>query len=135
MGTESFGAIPFQGIILAHSNESEWQKFKNNKNNEAFIDRVSTVKVPYCLRVTEEAQIYSKLLENSELSEAPCAPETPKINIRFSVLSRVSVHENSTPSAKPSAHDGEEVENPDPKASKGQEYQGIAGVDGGMTGV
>ena len=28
MGTESFGAIQFQGIILAHSNESEWQKFK-----------------------------------------------------------------------------------------------------------
>ena len=49
-GTESFGAFPFQGIVLAHSNESEWQQFKNNKNNEAFIDRVSIVKVPYCLR-------------------------------------------------------------------------------------
>ncbi|EAQ47136.1 hypothetical protein MED193_18124 [Roseobacter sp. MED193] len=35
MGTESFGAIPFTGLVLAHSNESEWQAFKNNKNNEA----------------------------------------------------------------------------------------------------
>ena len=51
-GTESIGAIPFNGVILAHSNESEWQTFKNNRNNEAFIDRVSIVKVPYCLRVT-----------------------------------------------------------------------------------
>lgn len=34
-GTEGFGAIPFEGIILAHSNESEWKQFKNNKNNEA----------------------------------------------------------------------------------------------------
>jgi len=52
VGTENIGAIPFQGIILAHSNEAEWQAFKHNKNNEAFIDRICVVKVPYCLRVT-----------------------------------------------------------------------------------
>ena len=63
--TEGLGAIPFDGVILAHSNESEWQNFRNNKNNEAFIDRVYIVKVPYCLRVTEEMQIYEKLLQNS----------------------------------------------------------------------
>ena len=68
-GTENFGAFPFQGIILAHSNESEWLQFKNNKNNEAFLDRMSVVKVPYCLRVTEEKQIYEKLLRESELLE------------------------------------------------------------------
>ncbi len=59
-GTEGISAIPFEGIILAHSNESEWQSFKNNKNNEAFLDRVNIVKVPYCLRVTEEIDIYKK---------------------------------------------------------------------------
>ena len=63
IGTELLGALPYQGIILAHSNESEWQQFKNNKNNEAFLDRLCVVKVPYCLRVTEETQIYSKLLQ------------------------------------------------------------------------
>ena len=56
IGTENIGAIPFQGIIMAHSNEAEWQTFKNNKNNEAFIDRIYVIKVPYCLRVTEEQQ-------------------------------------------------------------------------------
>jgi len=45
-GTEQFGAIPYQGIIVAHSNESEWTTFRNNKNNEAFLDRVNIVKVP-----------------------------------------------------------------------------------------
>ena len=53
-GTENLGALPYQGVILAHSNESEWEQFKNNKNNEAFLDRICVVKVPYCLRVTEE---------------------------------------------------------------------------------
>src|SRR5512135_2169249 len=62
IGSENIGAIPFQGIILAHSNEAEWQSFKNNRNNEAFIDRICVIKVPYCLRVTEEAKIYHKLL-------------------------------------------------------------------------
>ncbi|HMU16491.1 MAG TPA: PrkA family serine protein kinase, partial [Thauera aminoaromatica] len=52
-GTEGFGAIPFDGIVMAHSNESEWVAFKNNRNNEAFLDRIYTVKVPYCLRVSD----------------------------------------------------------------------------------
>ena len=66
--------FPFNGIILAHSNESEWQTFRNNKNNEAFLDRIYIVKVPYCLQVSEEVKIYGKLLRNSSLSSAPCAP-------------------------------------------------------------
>ena len=135
MGTESFGAIPFQGLILAHSNESEWQAFKNNKNNEAFIDRVSIVKVPYCLRVTEEAEIYHKLLENSELRDAACAPETLKILARFSVLSRLKPHENSNLFSKLRVYDGETLKDTDPKAKTVQEYQDHAGVDEGMTGV
>ena len=52
-GTEGFGAIPFDGVVLAHSNESEWKTFKNNRNNEAFLDRIYIVKVPYCLRVSD----------------------------------------------------------------------------------
>ena len=65
--------------MLAHSNESEWEHFKNNKNNEAFLDRICVVKVPYCLRVDEEAKIYGKLLEGSDLGESPCAPEVLEI--------------------------------------------------------
>ena len=49
-------------MILAHSNESEWQTFRNNKHNEAFLDRIYIVKVPYCLQVSEEVCIYEKLL-------------------------------------------------------------------------
>ena len=77
IGTENIGALPFQGIILAHSNESEWQSFKNNKNNEAFIDRIYVIKVPYCLRVTEEQRIYEKLVSSSELRPVPLRPGDP----------------------------------------------------------
>lgn len=74
VGTENIGSIPFTGVILAHSNEAEWQSFRNNRTNEAFLDRVCVIKVPYCLRVTEEAKIYEKLVETSALKEAPLAP-------------------------------------------------------------
>ncbi len=67
IGTETLGPIPFSGVILAHSNEAEWQLFKSNKHNEAFLDRICVVTVPYCLRVTEETKIYKKLLRESEL--------------------------------------------------------------------
>lgn len=70
-GTEGFGAIPFDGIIMAHSNESEWTAFKNNKNNEAFLDRIYTVKVPYCLRISDEIRIYEKLRRTARCSKRP----------------------------------------------------------------
>ena len=134
-GTESIGAIPFQGVILAHSNESEWQTFKNNKNNEAFIDRVSIVKIPYCLRVTEEIKIYEKLLAGSSLAESPCAPDTLKMLAQFIVLSRLKEPENSNLLSKLRVYDGENLKDIDPKAKTIQEYQDSAGVDEGMDGL
>jgi serine protein kinase len=129
------GAIPFDGIILAHSNESEWQNFRNNKNNEAFIDRVYIVKVPYCLRVTEEMKIYEKLLQNSSLSKAPCAPDTLRMLAQFSVLSRIKEPENSNIFSKMRVYDGENLKDTDPRAKSLQEYRDAAGVDEGMTGL
>ncbi|TCL73734.1 PrkA family serine protein kinase [Rhizobium sp. BK251] len=134
-GTENFGAFPYQGIVLAHSNESEWLQFKNNRNNEAFLDRMLVVKVPYCVRVTEEKRIYDKLLRESELSENPCAPEVLEILSRFTVSTRLAEHENSPLYTKMRVYDGENLKDVDPKAKSVQEYRDAAGVDEGMNGV
>lgn len=135
IGTENIGVIPFSGIIMAHSNEAEWVSFKSNKNNEAFIDRIYVIKVPYCLRVTEEELIYNKLIRGSELTQAPCAPGTLEMLARFSVLSRLRVHENSNLFSKMRVYDGETLREVDPRARSLQEYKDIAGVDEGMDGV
>lgn len=134
-GTEGLSALPFNGMILAHSNESEWQTFKGNKNNEAFLDRVYIVKVPYCLRVSEEMKIYEKLLQHSELNEAPCAPGTLETLAQFSVLSRIKEPENSSLYSKMRVYDGESLKDTDPKAKSFQEYKDYAGVDEGMNGL
>jgi serine protein kinase len=112
LGTENIGAIPFQGILLAHSNE-----------------------VPYCLRVTEESKIYEKLISSSALAEAPCAPHTLEMLARFAVLSRLKPHANSRPFAKMRVYDGENIRETDPKVKTMQEYRDAAGVDEGMDGI
>ena len=134
-GTEGFGAIPFDGMILAHSNEAEWLTFKNNRNNEAFLDRIYIVKVPYCLRVTDEMHIYEKLMFNSSLSNSPCAPDTLRMMAQFSVLSRLKEPENSSIYSKMRVYDGENLKDTDPKAKSYQEYRDFAGVDEGMNGL
>ncbi len=134
-GTEGFSAIPFQGLILAHSNESEWTTFRNNRNNEAFLDRVYIVKVPYCLQVSEEVRIYRKLLKHSSLSLAPCAPGTLEMMAQFAILTRVKDPENSSIFSKMRVYDGENLKDVEPNAKTYQEYRDYAGIDEGMTGI
>jgi len=134
-GTEAISAIPFQGIVLAHSNESEWQTFRSNKNNEAFLDRICVVKVPYCLRVSDEKKIYEKMVSVSSLASAPCAPQTLDMMAQFSVLTRLHDHENSTLFSKMRVYNGENTRESDPKAKSKQEYTDVAGVDEGMSGI
>ncbi|MBV7543223.1 PrkA family serine protein kinase [Acidovorax sp. sic0104] len=134
-GTEGFGAIPFDGVVLAHSNESEWKAFRNNKNNEAFLDRIYIVKVPYCLRVSEEIRIYDKLIRESSLGNAVCAPGTLKMMAQFGILTRLKEPENSSIFSKMQVYDGESLKDTDPRAKSYQEYRDYAGVDEGMTGI
>src|SRR5690606_420699 len=134
-GTEGLSAIPFQGIILAHSNESEWQAFRNNRNNEAFLDRIYVVKVPYCLQFSEEVKIYKKLLAGSSLATAPCAPGTLEMMAQFAVLTRLKEPENSSIYAKLRVYDGENLKDVEPNAKSVQEYRDYAGIDEGMAGL
>jgi len=134
-GTEPIGAIPFNGIILSHSNESEWDKFANDKKNEAFLDRVYKIQVPYSLRVHEEIMIYDKLIRESSLSDAPCAPKTLELLSQFTVMSRLKEPNNSKLSSKMKVYNGENMKEVDPNAKSLQEYKEDSGVTEGMEGI
>lgn len=136
-GTEQLGAIPFDGVILAHSNQTEWTSFKNNPANEAFLNRVVIVKIPYCLRVDEEVKIYEKMLRGSKpaISKAPIAPKTLEFLAKLAVLSRLEDHENSDHFSKMEVYNGQNVKESRPKARSIQEYRDKAGQDEGMAGV
>ena len=93
------------------------------------------VKVPYCLRVTDEVNIYKKMLEHSSLAESNCAPQTLDMLSKFCVLTRLNEHENSSQYSKMRVYDGEAIKDVDPKARSIQEYRDAAGVDEGMSGI
>jgi len=82
------GTIYVDSVIVAHSNEAEWQKFKADHTNEAILDRIVVVKVPYNLRLSEEVKIYQKILRNSDF-RAHVAPHTLEMASMFAVLSRL----------------------------------------------
>jgi len=134
-GTEAIPSMPYTGIIMAHSNESEWFNFRNNKTNEAFLDRVYIVDVPYCLRYDEEIKIYEKMLAGSSLAKAPCAPGTLKMLAQWSILTRLKKHENSTLMAKLRVYNGDNVKDTMPNAKPYEEYRDKAGNDEGMKGM
>ena len=134
-GTEALAAIPYQGIIVAHSNEEEWDRFRSNKVNEAFLDRMYVVSVPYNLRVSDELKIYQKLLDHSELKTAPCAPETFKMLAKFACFSRVTCPEGTKVLSKLRVYDGQTIKKQDPKALTYQEYKERAGKLEGFQGI
>lgn len=134
-GTEAIPSMPYTGIIMAHSNESEWFNFRNNKTNEAFLDRVYIVDVPYCLRYDEEIKIYEKMLAGSSLAKAPCAPGTLKMLAQWSILTRLKKPENSTIYAKLRVYNGDNVKDTMPNAKPFEEYRDAAGNDEGMKGM
>ncbi|MFP1559000.1 hypothetical protein ACLB1T_29415 [Escherichia coli] len=109
--------------------------FRNNKNNEAFLDRVYIVKVPYCLRISEEIKIYEKLLNHSELTHAPCAWHAGNAVTFFHSFAPFKEPENSSIYSKMRVYDGESLKDTDPKAKSYQEYRDYAGVDEGMNGL
>lgn len=134
-GTESIPSMPFTGVILAHSNEAEWTNFRNNKTNEAFLDRVYIVSVPYCLRVDEEIKIYEKMLSGSSMRKSPIAPRTLTMLAQFMVLTRLKEPANSTMLAKMKVYNGEAVKDTMPNAKPIEEYRDVAGIDEGMKGM
>lgn len=100
--------IYFDGVILAHCNEAEWNKFKSENTNEAILDRIVRVNVPYCLEVSEEIKIYQKMLNLSDF-DGHVAPHTLEIASMFAVLSRLHPSNKVDPLTKMKLYNGKDV--------------------------
>ncbi|MCX8129940.1 MAG: PrkA family serine protein kinase [Clostridia bacterium] len=100
--------IYFDGIILAHSNEAEWNKFKSDHTNEAILDRIVKVEIPYCLELDEEIKIYEKILRKSKF-KAHIAPHTIEVASMFAILTRLTPSSKIDPMTKLKIYNGEEI--------------------------
>ncbi len=102
------GTVYVDTVILAHSNEAEWQRFRADNTNEAILDRIVVVKVPYNLRLSEEVKIYKKILGKSDF-EAHIAPNTLEVASMFAILSRLEPSPKLDLMTKLRLYNGEEV--------------------------
>ncbi len=102
------GMVYVDTVIVAHSNEAEWQKFKADHTNEAILDRIVVVKVPYNLRLSEEVKIYRKIINHSDF-QAHIAPHTLEIASMFAILTRLEPTSKCDLRTKLKLYNGEEV--------------------------
>ena len=98
----------FDGVIISHCNEAEWNRFKSEHTNEAILDRVVKIEVPYVLELTQEMKIYEKMIRRSDF-KAHIAPHTIKLAAMFSVMSRLSQSQKCDLLTKMKIYDGQEV--------------------------
>jgi serine protein kinase len=125
----------FDGLIIAHSNEAEWNKFKSDHTNEAILDRIVKVEVPYCLELDEEVKIYEKILKKSKF-KAHIAPHTMEVAAMFAILSRISLSNKVDSITKLKIYNGEEiVEKGSTKKIDINELREEAGSYEGMKGI
>jgi serine protein kinase len=102
------GTVYVDTSIVAHSNEAEWQRFRGDPTNEAILDRIVVVKVPYNLRLSEEIRIYQKLLDLSDF-RAHIAPHTLEFAALFAILSRLEPTNKCDLMTKLKLYNSEEV--------------------------
>jgi len=100
--------IYFDGVILAHSNEAEWNKFRSDHTNEAILDRIVKIEIPYCLELNEEIKIYEKMLRKSAF-KAHIAPHTIEVASMFAIMSRLAPSSKVDLMTKLKIYNGEEI--------------------------
>ena len=100
--------LHFDGVILAHCNEAEWNRFQSEHTNEAILDRVVKIDVPYCLELDQEVKIYEKMLGESEF-DSHIAPHTIRVAAMFSIMSRLKVSNRCDALTKMKIYNGEDV--------------------------
>jgi len=131
---ERFPLIYADLVPVAHTNETEFNKFLAKKEEEALHDRVIIVEYPYNLKVDEEVRICEKLIKQSiKFRGIHVAPHTLKVAAMFAVLSRLEEPKDKsiTLLQKMRLYNGETVEGFTKKQIKElQEASAREGLDG-----
>ncbi len=102
------GMIYVDEVIIAHSNEAEWRKFKSDHTNEAILDRIVVIPVKYNLELSEEVKIYKKIINTSDF-RAHIAPFTLEFASMFAILTRLDKSNKVDLMTKLKIYNGDEV--------------------------
>ncbi|HYD63357.1 MAG TPA: serine protein kinase [Noviherbaspirillum sp.] len=86
-----FPLIYLDETILAHTNLAEFRKFLQESENEALLDRMVIIQVPYTLNYKDEARIYKKLISSAApaFREVHLDPHVLHAAAVFAILTRL----------------------------------------------
>ncbi len=86
-----FPLIYLDETILAHTNLAEFRKFLQESENEALLDRMVIIQVPYTLNYVDEARIYRKLISSAApaFREVHLDPHVLHAAAVFAILTRL----------------------------------------------
>src|SRR6202022_2223177 len=86
-----FPLIYLDETILAHTNLAEFNRFLQEKENEALLDRMVIIKVPYALSYRDEARIYQKLVSGAPpVRNVHLDPHVLNLASVFAILTRLT---------------------------------------------
>src|SRR6266480_4244041 len=109
-----FPLIYVDETILAHTNLAEFHKFLQERENEALLDRMVIIQVPYTLNYRGEARIYQKLISSAEpaFREVHLDPHALHTAAVFAILTRLQQgdEKDSELSKRVRIHAGEGVD-------------------------
>lgn len=81
---------PVDLVLLAHTNQAEFEKFLSDRKNEALRDRIVPIRVPYTLAVKDEMRIYDRLLSSDTLKGIHIPQPAVRVAAQFAVLTRLT---------------------------------------------
>lgn len=130
-----FPLIHLDETIIAHTNLAEFNKFLQEKENEALLDRMVIIRVPYTLSYRDEARIYQKLVSSAPaFRSVHLDPHVLKLAAVFAILTRLeaSEREGLDHSKKVRLYAGEDAEGFSqaevPKLRSATPDEGLTGV-------
>ncbi|RJG01091.1 serine protein kinase [Noviherbaspirillum sedimenti] len=131
-----FPLIYLDETILAHTNLAEFRKFLQESENEALLDRMVIIQVPYTLNYKDEARIYRKLISSAApaFREVHLDPHVLHAAAVFATLTRLQDGEDkeSELGRKLRIHANEEVEGINRNEAERMKHkapeEGLAGV-------
>ena len=86
---DRFGSVYADEVIIAHSNQGDFDAFTADESSEALRDRIIAIQIPYNLKVRDEVKIYQRMLESSGLEDVHIPPLALPVMSTFAVLSRL----------------------------------------------
>src|SRR2546423_2809220 len=91
-----FPLIYLDETVVAHTNLAEFRKFLQEAENEALLDRMVIIQVPYTLSYKEEARIYRKLTSSTQaFREVHLDPHALHVAAVFATLTRMQEAEGA----------------------------------------